>query len=235
VTDQAADCIHTLPEPAKAKASVGDGKQLVAVCRINALWRLQCCASAVCGFREGDRGGKGAKGIKRKSRRGPRRTTAFERMRRDRRTAAADACDAHHRGKNAYGLNAMREMFGTDIANKVADWLSYGEPAEDVLETSRFRESEAGTKDNVGRGADTQQPQEIKPLIQSSARFTENYVPPDYLIDGLLQRRYCYSLTAPTGTGKTALESQCCAGGRTACSTDADQVRAQVETVFQGR
>jgi hypothetical protein len=43
------------------------------------------------------------------------------------------------------------------------------------------------------------------PLIQSSEQFTEAYVPPDYLIDGFLQRRYVYGLTARTGTGKTAI------------------------------
>jgi DNA-binding PadR family transcriptional regulator len=42
-------------------------------------------------------------------------------------------------------------------------------------------------------------------LLQSSAQFVEGYVPPDYLVDGLLQRRYVYSLTAPTGSGKTAI------------------------------
>ena len=42
-------------------------------------------------------------------------------------------------------------------------------------------------------------------LLQSTAEFLEGYVPPDYLIDGLLQRRYVYSLTAPTGSGKTAI------------------------------
>lgn len=42
-------------------------------------------------------------------------------------------------------------------------------------------------------------------LIQSSAEFTRNFVPPDYLIDRILQRRFCYSLTATTGTGKTAI------------------------------
>jgi hypothetical protein len=31
------------------------GKQLAAVCRINALWRLHCCALGVCGFGEGRR------------------------------------------------------------------------------------------------------------------------------------------------------------------------------------
>jgi AAA domain len=43
------------------------------------------------------------------------------------------------------------------------------------------------------------------PLIQSSADFTRDFAPPDYLIDGILQRRFCYSLTATTGTGKTAI------------------------------
>ncbi len=40
-----------------------------------------------------------------------------------------------------------------------------------------------------------------KTLAQSLAGFT----PPDYLIDGILQRRFCYSLTAQTGVGKTTV------------------------------
>jgi hypothetical protein len=43
------------------------------------------------------------------------------------------------------------------------------------------------------------------PLILSSAGFLEGFIPPDYLIDGILQRRFCYSMTAPTGTGKTTI------------------------------
>src|ERR1700730_17483133 len=43
------------------------------------------------------------------------------------------------------------------------------------------------------------------PIIQSSAQFTRGYVPPDYLVDGILQRGACYSLTGATGTGKTAI------------------------------
>jgi hypothetical protein len=42
-------------------------------------------------------------------------------------------------------------------------------------------------------------------LVQSSSEFVESFVPPDYLIDGLLQRRYLYSITAQTGSGKTAI------------------------------
>ena len=43
------------------------------------------------------------------------------------------------------------------------------------------------------------------PLVQSSRLFTCSFTPPDYVIDGLLQRRFLYSMTAPTGGGKTAV------------------------------
>ena len=42
-------------------------------------------------------------------------------------------------------------------------------------------------------------------LMQTSAEFVGGFVPPDYLIDGLMQRRFVYSLTGPTGCGKTAI------------------------------
>ena len=41
-------------------------------------------------------------------------------------------------------------------------------------------------------------------LIQMSGQFVKGFVPPDYVLDGLLQRRFLYSLTARTGGGKTA-------------------------------
>jgi AAA domain len=43
------------------------------------------------------------------------------------------------------------------------------------------------------------------PLIRSSAEFVANFVPPDYVVVGLLQRRFFYSLTGATGAGKTAI------------------------------
>lgn len=42
-------------------------------------------------------------------------------------------------------------------------------------------------------------------LIKTSAEFVRGFVPPDYVIDGMLQRRFCYSMTAKTGSGKTAV------------------------------
>lgn len=42
-------------------------------------------------------------------------------------------------------------------------------------------------------------------LVKSSAEFVAGFVPPDYLIEDVLQRRFCYSFTARTNTGKTGI------------------------------
>jgi len=47
--------------------------------------------------------------------------------------------------------------------------------------------------------------QKPKELIVSSSRFVANFIPPDYAIDGVVQRKFIYSMTAPTGGGKTAI------------------------------
>lgn len=54
------------------------------------------------------------------------------------------------------------------------------------------------------------------PLILTAAEFVAGFTPPAYLVDGILQRGYLYSLTARTGHGKTALAmymAQCIARG----------------------
>jgi RecA-family ATPase len=43
------------------------------------------------------------------------------------------------------------------------------------------------------------------PLIKSSAQFIADFVPPDYVVDGLLQRRFIYSFVGMTGSGKTSV------------------------------
>lgn len=49
----------------------------------------------------------------------------------------------------------------------------------------------------------TEQPNSAR--ILHSAKFIEGFVPPDYLLDGILQRRFIYSLTGRSGSGKSAL------------------------------
>jgi DNA polymerase len=41
--------------------------------------------------------------------------------------------------------------------------------------------------------------------IMSKVDFLSGFIPPDYLIDGILQRRFIYSLTGQTGHAKTAI------------------------------
>ena len=85
--------------------------------------------------------------------------------------------------------------------------------AKKVAKNSEYR---AGTifhhadQATPGWRADKKEKEEaaqVKPgdLIQPSGEFVKDFTPPDYLIDGLLQRHFIYSLTGPTGSGKTAI------------------------------
>lgn len=50
-----------------------------------------------------------------------------------------------------------------------------------------------------------QAPPPLTKLIHSSAEFVAGFEPPEFLIDGTIQRRYFYSMTARTGVGKTSV------------------------------
>jgi hypothetical protein len=57
-------------------------------------------------------------------------------------------------------------------------------------------------KDN--RGASLPMP-EPTPALLSKSQFLAGYTPPDWFWDGIMQRRFVYSITAKTGHGKTAV------------------------------
>ena len=48
-------------------------------------------------------------------------------------------------------------------------------------------------------------PAPVRARLLNSAAFVAGFVPPDYLIAGILQRRFLYSITGRTGGGKTAV------------------------------
>jgi hypothetical protein len=48
-------------------------------------------------------------------------------------------------------------------------------------------------------------PETPTPAILTAAEFMAGFVPPDYIVDGVIQRGRLYSLTSPTGHGKTAI------------------------------
>jgi hypothetical protein len=64
--------------------------------------------------------------------------------------------------------------------------------------------------DDIGRAVESakksfaQAPDEDWRIV-SSAGFVADFVPPDYLLDGVLQRGFLYALTGRTGEGKTAV------------------------------
>jgi hypothetical protein len=47
--------------------------------------------------------------------------------------------------------------------------------------------------------------EEPSPLVRSSKDFVADFTPPDYLVDGLVQEGFLYSMTGATGAGKTAI------------------------------
>jgi Bifunctional DNA primase/polymerase, N-terminal/AAA domain len=53
--------------------------------------------------------------------------------------------------------------------------------------------------------ADGHASDDAESLIKTSKQFVANFLPPDYIVDGLLQEGFLYSLTGATGAGKTAI------------------------------
>jgi hypothetical protein len=81
---------------------------------------------------------------------------------------------------------------GLPLKGDVSDWLAAGGTVDALVDLMRS----APKLDDAPA---------LARLILSSADFIAGFVPPDYLIDGLIQQRFCYSMTAPTGMGKTAI------------------------------
>jgi hypothetical protein len=62
--------------------------------------------------------------------------------------------------------------------------------------------------------------------VQTAADFTADFVAPEYIVDGVVQRGRIYTLTAPTGSGKTAAmlyASVAIATGAPFCARDVEE------------
>ena len=66
------------------------------------------------------------------------------------------------------------------------------------------QEKASEAKDEAKKEEEPHKPHRGLAIFSSSA-FTAGFIPPDYLIDGVVQRRFLYSFTGPTGHGKTAV------------------------------
>jgi hypothetical protein len=122
------------------------------------------------------------------------------------RKKALEAANALHGVANTIRIVRLP---GLREKEDVSDWLDADSRRDSQLVDVCFdaplwepveKEGKSESKNN-----DAATEEQTDALIQSSAEFVAAYEPPDYLIDGLLQRRFCYSLTAHTGRGKTAV------------------------------
>jgi AAA domain len=77
----------------------------------------------------------------------------------------------------------------------VSDWIAAG------LTIERLNE----IVEQLPTWNEPDEPPPRKGLRQTSSQFVADFVPPDYLLDGVLQRRFLYSFTGRTGSGKTAV------------------------------
>jgi hypothetical protein len=84
------------------------------------------------------------------------------------------------------------ELPGLSQKGDAYNWIEAGSTAEQLYELA---EKSAAYGAEPPRG----------PRLMSSAAFVRDFVPPDYLIAGILQRRFLYSITGRTGGGKTAV------------------------------
>jgi hypothetical protein len=90
------------------------------------------------------------------------------------------------------------ELPGLPPKGDVSDWIKAGGSADEfwrLVETASIAPA-----DYAGPAAAV-----ASRLVLTLAEFLADFAPPDYLVDGLLQRRFLYSLTGKTGHGKTAV------------------------------
>lgn len=107
-----------------------------------------------------------------------------------------------HAAKVGAALNGLagsvRVLNLPGLAEKgdVSDWLAAGGTAEEFY---RLAETIARPFGEISAELPSAR------MILTTREFVRGFVPPEYVIDGILQRSFVYSFTGQTGTGKTAI------------------------------
>jgi hypothetical protein len=139
--------------------------------------------------------------------------------------------------KNLYGIaKRVRVLdlkhFWPEIeeSDDITDWFDAGHTVEQLWEiVGRLVDYMPGSYERREPDPPWElEPEPTRKLIQSSAEFVADFKPPDYLLDGVLQRRFIYSLTGLTGSGKTSVMLMIAASvalGRSIGSLEVDQGR----------
>jgi hypothetical protein len=150
---------------------------------------------------------------------------------------------AHDEALHEYILSEMEAEAANDtitvnfkeaVGDAMGGWQQQArsEKHEERSQSEQKEEKQARSEQQEQERSQSEQKEEkqqqTKNLLQHSSEFVAGFVPPDYLIDGLVQRQYVYSMTAPTGDGKTCIALRVaahCACGLKLGSRDVDQVR----------
>jgi hypothetical protein len=109
-----------------------------------------------------------------------------------------------------------------------SDWIEAGGTADELWRLVDARSVPAAAYEYGAR------PPAQGRLIQSSAEFVAGFVPPDYLVDGLIQRRFVYAVTAPPGDGKTCVALRIAAHAATGLSLGGREVEKVRVLFFAG-
>jgi hypothetical protein len=83
------------------------------------------------------------------------------------------------------------------------DYFGDADPRDDVPPATD--ESDYGSNGKAHDDSAFGEAEQPKRLIQSSRQFVARFVPMDFIVDGLLQEAFLYSLTGATGAGKTTI------------------------------
>lgn len=112
-----------------------------------------------------------------------------------------------HRLNDAFGmLTRLRHKGNEETALAEAKQITGWKPSMAEVNLDDFDTMEIDAEDFQKARADAEkQAGPAGPIFIRSKAFADSWKPAEYLIDGLIQRGYCYSLTSPTGHGKTAL------------------------------
>lgn len=117
------------------------------------------------------------------------------------------AAKAEGDAREARRLKRLDRYFDLDDGG-YAKWIAAGLPYSDAKKIERWTQRRSREHLEKAKVAVVPFPVPAAPqpdLLKSSGEFVQAFEPPDYLVDGILQRRYFYSVTAQTGVGKTAI------------------------------
>jgi hypothetical protein len=94
-------------------------------------------------------------------------------------------------------VNHLRGLMDLSAAKKdrPQDWQSRYDDIPRAVESAHKKFSEDQRTDKPATPL----------VIKTSAQFIAGFVPPDYILDGILQQGFLYSLTGATGAGKTSI------------------------------